>query len=210
MLVPDDVRSTATTEPGIELGSSADATGDTTADRGARITLAPRVRPGPLGPLLTAHVIERLLERGDARVLRQPLTPRVRAIAVEVDVRSIDLGGGGLDVALADAAARAIAIFVDHGGLAVARAGAGPTFAFPLAAGRDAADDDPVVRLCRELDDDQLRVRVAALIERFTAEAAAAPVLRPLLIDAQVVTGAIVGGPARVGHLLPGAAWQPS
>lgn len=196
------VRSTATTEPGIE-------TEPAELDLAAT-TPPPRLRPGPLGPLLTARIIERLLEGGDARALRQPLAPHCRAIAVVIDARPVDVGGGDLDPALTEAAARAIATFVDAGGLAVARAGAGPTFAFPLAAGRDEHDADPVVRLCRELDDDQLRLRVAALVERFATDAATVPGLRPLLLDARIVAGHVAGAPARVGRLLPGAAWRPA
>lgn len=182
-------------------------------DRAEDRTLDGRPRPGLLSPMLAEHVIELVLERADARVPLRTLGSRVPVIAITLGARAIDVGGTGLALAaLAEVAARAVATFSDAGALTVVRPGDGPSFLFPLAQRLDDVgdDDDPVVRWCREQDDEQIRHRVVALAERFQIELGRSMLLRDLLIEVRLGEGAIVGAPARAGRLLPGVTWRPA
>lgn len=175
-------------------------------------TLDDRLRPGPLGPVLSQHVVELVLERSETRRAQRPMSGRTPAVSVTVTARAVDLGAGPLAMEeLFEVANRAVCEFVEHGFFVVVRPGVGPTFLFPLPvlSGDDGGEPlDEVVLMCRQLDEDQARARAVAVAERFRAGIERAPALRDLLIEVRLGEGVIVGAPARVGTLLPASVWR--
>ena len=175
-------------------------------------TLDDRLRPGPLGPVLSQHVVELVLERSDARRAHRPMCGRTPAVSVTVTARAVDVGAGPLAMEeLFEVANRAVCEFVDHGFFVVVRPGVGPTFLFPLPvlSSDDSGEPlDEVVLMCRQLDEEQARARAVAVAERFRAGIERAPALRDLLIEVRLGEGVIVGAPVRVGTLLPASVWR--
>jgi hypothetical protein len=164
-------------------------------------------RPAGLGPVLSAALIELVLERTDARKPVRTVAGPTPALSVTVSVRAVDVGAGPLTTeALHQVAALAITHFLDQGFLAVVRPSQGPTFLFPLPSMDDALDE--VAALCRQLDDERLRQRAVACAERFRVATERLAITRDLLIEVWLGEGSIAGAPGFVGLLLPASAWR--
>lgn len=185
---------------------------DWTIDRAARRADTESSEPVlgvSLGSMLSAELVELILERSDARRPSRSVGVWAPAVAVSLRVSAIDLGTRrGAAAAIPDLAALVLATFVDGGFCAVVEPGGGPTFVRLLPATEP--DSDEVTQMCRQLDEDQIRGQVLATAERFRAAVDRRPALRELVVEVRLGEGAIVGAPEHIGALLAASMWRPA
>ncbi|MCE9574856.1 MAG: hypothetical protein K8W52_17025 [Deltaproteobacteria bacterium] len=185
---------------------------DWTIDRAARraeTQSSETVLEVSLGSMLSAELVELILERSDARRPSRSIGVWAPAMAVSVRVSAIDLGARrGAAAAIPDLAALVLTTFVDGGFCAIIEPGGGPIFVRLLPAVDPDADE--VTTMCRQLDEDQIRAQVLAVAERFRAAVERRPGLRELVVEVRLGEGAIVGAPEHIGALLAASMWRPA
>lgn len=183
-----------------------------TIDRAARRAETEAAEPmvgASLASMLSAELVEVILERSDARRPTRSIGVWAPAMSISLRVSSIDLGGRrGAAAAIPELAALAVSTFVDRGFCAVIEPGGGPVFVRLLPA--QDPDTDEVTQLCRQLDEEQLRAEVLAIAERFRAAVERRTTLRELVVEVRLGEGAIVGAPEHIGALLAASMWRPT